>query len=94
MKSDKDTGKESSFESALARLEEIVKEMDSGELDLDKMVSHFEEGSKLIKTCSAKLNEVESKIEKIVKRGDELVAEDFEDESAPEVNIGTPSPNV
>ncbi len=83
MKNDKDTGDDSSFESALARLEEIVKEMDSGELDLDKMVSHFEEGSKLIKTCSSKLNEVESKIEKIVKRGEELVTEDFESDVSP-----------
>lgn len=78
MKSDKDTKNETSFESALARLEEIVKDMDGGELDLDQMVAHFEEGSKLIKTCSSKLNEVESKIEKIVKRGEDLATEEFE----------------
>ncbi len=80
MKSDKDTEDGTTFEKALERLEQIVKEMDSGELDLDKMVSHFEEGSKLIKTCSTKLNEVESKIEKIVKKGEKLATEDFEPE--------------
>ena len=68
-----------SFEQALARLEKIVDEMDSGELDLDKMVDRFEEGSKLIKTCTAKLNEVEAKIEKLVKKDGEIVAEPLDD---------------
>lgn len=66
------------FEEALAKLEKIVEEMDSGELDLDKMIADFEEGSKLIKTCSDKLNEVEQKIEKLVKKDGEIVTEPFE----------------
>lgn len=69
---------EKTFEESLARLEEIVADMDSGELDLDKMVAHFEEGSKLIKICSKKLNEVEQKIEKLVKKDGEIVTEPFD----------------
>lgn len=69
-----------SFEDALAKLEKIVEEMDSGKLDLDKMVAHFEEGSKLIKTCTAKLNEVERKIEKLVKKDGEIVTEPLDNE--------------
>ena len=38
-------------------------------MDLDKMIASFEEGQKLVKFCTAKLNEVEKKIEKIVKDG-------------------------
>jgi exodeoxyribonuclease VII small subunit len=57
------------FEVALKRLETIVDEMESGEMDLDKMIASFEEGQKLVKFCTAKLNEVEKKIEKIVKDG-------------------------
>lgn len=57
------------FETALKRLETIVDEMESGEMDLDKMIASFEEGQKLVKFCTAKLNEVEKKIEKIVKDG-------------------------
>jgi exodeoxyribonuclease VII small subunit len=57
------------FEAALARLETIVEEMESGALDLDKMIASFEEGQRLVKHCTAKLNEVEKKIEKIVKDG-------------------------
>ena len=62
--------KTQSFEKALARLEEIAAEMESGELGLEKMVAAFEEGQKLVKLCSSKLNEVEKKIEMLVKNAD------------------------
>jgi exodeoxyribonuclease VII small subunit len=58
------------FEQSLARLEEIAAEMESGELGLEKMVAAFEEGQKLVKLCSSKLNEVEKKIEQLVKNAD------------------------
>ena len=64
------TEKTQSFEKALARLEEIAAEMESGELGLEKMVAAFEEGQKLVKLCSSKLNEVEKKIEMLVKKSD------------------------
>ena len=64
------TEKVQSFEKALARLEEIAAEMESGELGLEKMVAAFEEGQKLVKLCSSKLNEVEKKIEMLVKKPD------------------------
>jgi len=55
------------FEAALKRLEAIVEEMEAGETDLDTMIASFEEGQRLVKLCTAKLSEVEKKIEKIVK---------------------------
>lgn len=58
------------FEQALARLETLVKEMEGGTLSLDRMMACFEEGSQLVKVCEAKLNEVEKKIEVLVKKGD------------------------
>jgi exodeoxyribonuclease VII small subunit len=60
---EKSTEPAQSFEKALERLEAIVAEMEGGKLTLEKMISHFEEGSKLVKFCSTKLNEVEKKIE-------------------------------
>ncbi len=51
-----------SFDKALAQLEKIVQDMESGSLPLEKMMEHFEEGMRLIALCSAKLNEVEKKI--------------------------------
>jgi exodeoxyribonuclease VII small subunit len=56
------------FEQSLGRLEELVGEMEGGELSLEQMIGHFEEGSKLVDLCTKKLNEVEQKIEKLVKK--------------------------
>lgn len=58
------------FEEALARLEEIAQAMESGGLGLEKMVEAYEEGQTLVKECSSKLNEVEKRIELLVKRAD------------------------
>lgn len=68
------------FEKSLERLETIVEQMESGDLSLEEMIKHFEEGSKLATLCSAKLNEVEQKIEKLVKKGGSLAAEPFKPE--------------
>ncbi len=68
------------FEQSLSRLEELVDEMESGELGLEEMIRHFEEGSKLVETCSEKLNEVELKIEKLVKKDGGMKAVPFETE--------------
>ena len=69
---------EHSFEQSLTRLEKIVESMENGSLSLEKMMEHFEEGTELITFCSKKLNEVEKKIEVLVKKGDDVTAEPFE----------------
>ena len=66
------------FEQSLGRLEELVDQMESGELSLEEMIKHFEEGSKLVGVCTKKLNEVEQKIEKLVKKDGELKKVPFE----------------
>ena len=72
--------KQMDFEKSLKRLEALVEEMESGELSLEQMLKHFEEGSKLVDCCTTKLNEVEQKIEKLVKKDGELQAVPFETE--------------
>jgi exodeoxyribonuclease VII small subunit len=74
------------FEKSLQRLESIVSEMEGGSLSLEDMISRFEEGQNLLGFCSKKLNEVEKKIEKLVKKGDKVVAEPFDDATASEEN--------
>jgi exodeoxyribonuclease VII small subunit len=69
---------ERSFEQAIARLEGIVKEMEEGSLDLEKMMARFEEGMELVKFCTGKLNEVERRIEILIKQGEEAVAQPFD----------------
>lgn len=58
------------FEQALERLEQIVQRMEAGEMGLDEMVAAFEEGQRLVKLCTQKLNEVERRIELLVKTPD------------------------
>jgi len=72
---------EPSFEKALGRLESIVSKMETGSLSLEKMMQHFEEGMNLVKLCSKKLNEVERKIEILVKKEGQTVLEPFDSEN-------------
>jgi exodeoxyribonuclease VII small subunit len=85
-KTDRSSKKEEgpNFEKALARLETIVGEMESGKLGLEQMIERFEEGQSLVRFCAAKLNEVERKIEILLKKGDEVAAEPFEPAAEPE----------
>ena len=55
------------FEDAMKRLEDIVMDLDSGDLPLEESLKVFEEGMKLIKFCSVKLEEADQKITKLVK---------------------------
>ena len=50
------------FESALARLEEIVRAMESGSAALDSSLSLFEEGIGLVKFCTKALDTAEQKV--------------------------------
>ena len=53
------------FEKAMTRLESIVEELERGDLNIDKSLEIFEEGIKMSRVCSKKLNEAEAKIEKL-----------------------------
>ena len=66
------------FEKALRRLEQIVEELEKGELDIDKSLEIFEEGIKMSRVCSKKLTEAEARIEKLTKdKKGELIIELF-----------------
>ena len=54
---------ELSFETALARLEELVAKMESGKLPLENLIADYERGAKLLAACRAKLDTMERKIE-------------------------------
>ncbi len=58
--------KQMSFEQAMDRLEQIVKELESGQGPLDQALALFEEGSKLAGSCSAMLDKAEQKVTKLL----------------------------
>ena len=55
------------FEAAMNRLESIVHELESGDLNLDDALKKFQEGVKLSKFCSNKLDETEKKVSILLK---------------------------
>ncbi len=66
---------EKTFEEKIKLLEEIVKELESGEVPLDDAINKYTEAMKLAKDCSLKLNKVEEKVNKIMLDNGKL--EDF-----------------
>jgi exodeoxyribonuclease VII small subunit len=64
------SGQASSFESALARLEEVVRRLEAGDVPLEEALALFEEGVKLARTCSERLQAAERRIELLVSRED------------------------
>ncbi len=69
------------FEDALARLEEIVKELESGDLPLEQSLKMFEEGIKLSRICNKRLEDAERRVEILLKdKSGTIVAQPFQEE--------------
>ncbi len=56
-----------SFEAALKRLEEVLDALEHGELPLEEAMKAFEEGVRLVRFCHQKLDEVEKRVELLLK---------------------------
>ena len=70
------------FETALKRLEEIVKKLESGDLTLDSSLELFEEGIQLSRLCHVKLGQAERRVEILLKNNEgEQQAVPFETEN-------------
>ncbi|MFA5459021.1 MAG: exodeoxyribonuclease VII small subunit [Bacilli bacterium] len=70
--------KEISFEEKLKQLEKIVRELESGDVNLDDAIDKFNEAMKLAKECSDKLTNIEQQVNKILTNDDKLVDFDLE----------------
>ncbi|HBL35500.1 MAG TPA: exodeoxyribonuclease VII small subunit [Firmicutes bacterium] len=64
---------EKTFEEALARLEQIIGELENGELSLDESLKLFEEGIALSRHCNLKLDEAQGKVELLLELKDGVV---------------------
>jgi exodeoxyribonuclease VII small subunit len=54
------------FEQAIARLEELVRDMESGRMGLEESLAAFEEGSRLARLCGLRLQAAEKTVQKLV----------------------------
>lgn len=64
---------ELSFEQAMERLEQVVKELEGGDLPLERSLALFQEGIGLARRCGLSLDEAEAQIEKLMLKSGQLV---------------------
>lgn len=60
-----------SFENALKKLENITRKLENEDISLDESMELFEEGIRLVRFLQTKLNEVERKVEILIKESEE-----------------------
>jgi exodeoxyribonuclease VII small subunit len=63
------------FEQSMKQLERIVQELEGGDLPLETAIKKFEEGMKLTKFCSEKLDDTEKKVSILLKNAEGRIAE-------------------
>jgi exodeoxyribonuclease VII small subunit len=69
-----------SFEEGLQQLESIVKEMESGELPLERALDLFERGMKLSQSCRKQLEEAETRVEILTRRAGQMQPQPFDED--------------
>lgn len=69
------------FEESMARLEQIVRAMERGDVALDESLKLFQEGTELVRSCQKLLDDAQLQVKKIMTAPDgSPVEEDFQDE--------------
>ena len=68
------------FEQQLASLEGLVESLESGELSLEESLKSFEQGIKVARHCQAALKNAEQKVEVLMRQGDSLASQPFDDQ--------------
>ena len=69
-----------SFEACLEEFEKTVKELEAGDLPLEKSLELFERGMGLSETCRKQLEEAETRVEMLIRRDGKITAEPFRPE--------------
>ena len=69
--------KPESFESCLDQLEKVVKELETGDLQLERSLELFEKGMALSETCRKPLEEAETRVELLIRKDGKMQAEPF-----------------
>ncbi|HTX39390.1 MAG TPA: exodeoxyribonuclease VII small subunit [Bryobacteraceae bacterium] len=64
-----------SFESCLDELEKVVKELEAGDLPLERSLQLFERGMELSDACRKQLEEAETRVEMLIRKEGKIVAE-------------------
>ncbi len=68
------------FEDSLQGLEEIVEQLEQGDISLEESLKSFEQGVKLTRTCQKALQEAEQKVQILLEKNGQQTLESFNDE--------------
>jgi len=71
-----------SFETCLDQLEKVVKELEAGDLSLERSLELFERGMGLSETCRKQLEQAETRVEILIRKEGKLTAEPFRPEKS------------
>lgn len=74
----KKNNKSFQFESALQELEELVDQMEKGDMSLEDTLKHFERGISLTRSCQQALKKAEQKVEILIQKSGNADLEPFE----------------
>jgi exodeoxyribonuclease VII small subunit len=69
-----------SFEKCLEELENVVRELEGGDLPLERSLALFEKGMALSETCRKQLEEAETRVEVLIRKNGKLQPEPFRPE--------------
>jgi exodeoxyribonuclease VII small subunit len=70
------------FEACLEELEKVVKELEAGDLPLERSLELFEKGMSLSETCRKQLEEAETRVEMLIRKEGKLQPEPFRPDKA------------
>jgi len=71
-----------SFETSLDQLDKVVKELEAGDLSLERSLELFERGMGLSETCRKQLEEAETRVEMLIRKEGKMTAEPFRPEKS------------
>jgi exodeoxyribonuclease VII small subunit len=71
-----------SFEASLDELEKVVKELEAGDLSLERSIQLFERGVSLSDACRKQLEEAETRVEMLIRKEGKIAAEPFSPEKS------------
>jgi exodeoxyribonuclease VII small subunit len=78
------------FEQAIHELEEIIRQLEMGNIDLESAIERYSRGEKLKEHCQQKLASAKLKVEKIVARAGQAIATETSDLEAKATNKNNP----
>ena len=71
--------KNKAFEDYINNLNEIVKKMESDDMNLEDMIDSYENGMNLINICSSELNKIEKRVKILIQKNNKIIQQDMEE---------------